>query len=199
VGCGHGLDALLAILDGHIESVVGVDPYEKGGNNYDDYVELLKLIEECSLKDRFIVERTDCESHINGIEDDFDLIVAADVMHHIFATRSLLHLSSLYTKAASLFKSFARSTKPHGMIAISEVHRDGLRPFLKKLGILKTHLSYGDKQNWHEWHRPAVEAGWKLVSVKNYVPYAFRAQRWLWNGSLGHKTLCDRYFLYHEK
>ena len=199
VGCGHGLDAMLAILDGHIDTVIGIDPYEKGGNDDEDYIELVNLIERCSLKDRFIVKRTDCESYINGIEDEFDLVVAVDVMHHIFATRSLLHVSPLYPRAVALFKSFANAMKPQGMIAISEVHRDGLRPMLKRLGLLKTHFSYGNKQNWREWNRPAVETGWKLKSVKNYVPYAFRAQRWLWGGILGHKTLCDRYFLYHEK
>jgi SAM-dependent methyltransferase len=199
VGCGHGHDALLAILDSHVEEVVGVDPYEGGGNDDEDCVELKNLSDEYARKHRFTVERIDCETYLENVENEFDLIVAADVLHHIFSTSQPLRSSPLYPRAVDLFRSFFRSAKPHGVVAVSEVHRNGLRPFLKRHGVLKGHVHYRTKQNSAEWCRPALDARWQVMCVKNYVTYAFRSRRRLWGGLLGRRTLCDRYFIYLKK
>lgn len=199
VGCGHGHDALLALLDGFVTSVVGIDPYEEGGNDNEDYVELLSLIDACGLTDRFTVLRGDAVSYVRDVQGEFDLIVCADVMHHIFETPDILHRSDLYDGAVQVFGDFATACTPHGMMAISEVHRHALRPFLKNLGVLKGHVDYTTKQNWGAWSRTATAGGWSLSAVRNYIPYAFRGQRWWWSGILGRYTLCDRYFLYHSK
>ncbi len=204
VGVGHGHDAMLALLNGYVQSVVGVDTYgdEEGGeegNDAVDYQELQDLIDKCGVRDRFVVHKETVQSYLAATQERFDLIVCADVLHHIFETTELLSRSSSFEPAAQLFNEFAKVSNPNACVAISEFQRHGLRPFLKQIGILKGHVYYTHKQPWSEWRKAGEASSWKLHQLVNYIPYAFRNQQWFWSPFWGRYTLCDRYYLFLTK
>lgn len=200
VGVGHGHDAVLALLDGLVSNVVGVDPYIAGHGNSDaDYQELLALIDVYGLADCFIVEPTTIERYLDKRTESFDLIVLSNVLHHIFVTEEPLGRSDCFSEAVTLFKNLAVASNPGGTLVISEAQRHGVRPFLSNLGVLRGAVNYRTKQSWNEWNKAVTCAEWSLNKVQNYVPYRLRKQRWLWSGMLGRYTLCRQYFLFYNR
>lgn len=199
VGVGHGQDALLAMLEGLVESVVGVDPYEGGGNDDDDYSDLLSLINKFKLADNFLVQKGTIEDYLQQEGDPVSVVVCCDVLHHIFETETPLRQSDCYDNAIELFQQMNKACGKDGMLMISDVQRNGFRPAMAKRGYLKTPVNYRTKQNWQEWHAAAKEAGWKLKRKEIYIPFAFQNVGWMFRNTLGLYTLCDRYFLFYEK
>ena len=196
VGVGHGHNALLSLMEGRVETVVGVDPFiSSDGNDSEDYYDLLRLIDECGLGERFTVEKTDVAAYLKKSCAPFDLIICSDVLHHIFVTEKLLHESDAFSQSADLFKNFAQVIHKEGLLIISEVQRNGIRQILKKSGLGKTHMDYRTKQPWQEWNQAAIQAEWILKRVRNYVPYRFRKMHGIFEGLLARYTLCDKYFL----
>lgn len=198
IGVGHGHDALLSLANGNIERVVGVDPYiESDGNGDEDYRDLIEAIRDYGLGERFAVHKATIEEFLDYNNESFDLIVIADVLHHIFVTRDRLVKSSLFDDARSLFRSL-KEAAPGGYLAISDVQRYGLRPWATRLGILKGNVNYATKQSHWQWDRAIVEAGWARIGMKNYIPYRLRNLSPLLGGNLGRWTICSKYFLYYK-
>jgi SAM-dependent methyltransferase len=199
VGVGHGHDAILALLDGSVANVLGVDPYiATAGNSNVDYQELLALIDAYDLADHFAVERNTIENYLDNNTESFDLIILSNLLHHVFVTEKPLSRSDCFSAAVELFKNLAAASNPGGMLVISDAQRHGIRPFLSNLGVLKGSVDYQTKQSWSEWNKAVTRAGWALNKVQNYIPYGFRKQRWLWSGAWGRHTLCHQYFLFYD-
>ncbi len=200
VGVGHGHDALLALLDGLVSTVVGVDPYVDSAGNADaDYQGLLSLIDSYNLKDRFTLERSTIEQFLNHTAVRFDLAVIKDVLHHMFATEGRLSRSDCFPGVVALFRNLVAASHREAMLVVSDVQRRGVRPSLSTLGVLKGSVNYRTKQSWKEWNKAITRAQWALINVQNYVPFRFRKQRWLWSGAWGRHTLCTRYFLAYSR
>ena len=197
VGVGHGLDVILALLNGFTKRVVGVDPYiADHGNDQMDYKKLMELIRQNELGDRFQIKKMTIEEYLPTSNTKFDLIVCNDVLHHIFWTSELLNRSEFFSDAVNLFRNLANSCCGEGMMVIAEPERHGLRQMLTGLGVLKGSVNYRTKQPRNEWANAAVTGGWSLIWETNYIPWKFRGSRWLWSGFIGRFTLCDKYFLY---
>ena len=200
VGVGHGHDALLAVLNNQVDSVVGVDPYiDTDGNDTQDYDDIKATIQELGLEDRFSVVRERIEDYLQHVNTTFDCIVFNDVLHHIFVTDALLRNNSCLPPAVALFESLGALTNAGGTLVISDVERHGLRPFLIRVGALTGHVNYRTKQPREEWTHAAVKGGWSLFDQANYVPWRFRAMEKFWSGAPGRFTLCDKYFLYFSR
>jgi len=206
VGIGHGHDAVLALLDGLVGNIVGVDPFRaKDGSLRPEYEELISLVKRCGLDSRFSIERIGIDEYTKTCKERFDAIICSDVLHHIFVSRKLLEKSEEFDKTITFFSRLATITCKGGRIAISEIDRRGLRPLLAKLFIAlgirnKSSLKYGTKQTRSQWVRAAERGEWSILYHKNYIPWKLRKQRWLWSGMFGRLTLCDRYFIFlHRK
>ena len=199
VGVGHGHDALLALTNGLVQGIVGVDPYiGSHGNDEQDYRDLLGLIEENRLSERFTVERSRIEDYLDDPAGPFDMILFNDVLHHIFVTEKRLGESDDFAAAVDLFGRLAEVAGAEGTMVVADVERHGLRPFLHNRHVLKGSMNYRTKQSWREWAKAATAGGWSLVRLCNYVPWQFRRQRRLWQGGLARRTLCDKYFAYFQ-
>ncbi len=202
VGIGHGHDAVLAMMDGLVGNIVGVDPFRaKDGGLRPEYEELISLVKRCGLEDRFSVERLGIDEYIKNCRERFDAIICGDVLHHIFISEKSLSKSKVFDNAVSIFSGLAGLVRKQGFVAIGEVDRIGLRPLIANLllalGIKhKFSKKYRAKQVRGQWARAAVRGGWSLLYYKNYVPWRLRKQRWLWSGMFGRLTLCDRYFIF---
>ena len=195
VGIGHGQDAIMALMNANVRTITGIDPYK---TNVHEYVDLLSLIKKYELEGFFNLHKTSLEEYLSNLtpKTKFDSIVCCDVLHHIFATGTLVLRDSLvYIRALETFKKL-RSVGNN--LIVSDVQRHGLRPFLAKYGILKTGVNYQKKQDWQEWNHVITEAGWKLKEKKTYVPFALRNYKSMLNNELAQHTICDRYFLYYE-
>ena len=200
VGLGHGLDALLALIDGLAIEITGVDPYiDDHGNDQQDYNELIKLTKEFSIGDKLLIEKTSIQEFINNTSDKFDAVICSDVLHHIFWTSDLLQKSDLFSSAVELFNSINKVVISNGVLVISEPERYGMRQFLSNLNILNTAVNYRTKQPSGQWISLAEMSGWKIYRNKNYIPWALRKYKYLFSGIPGRFTACDHYFLYFRK
>lgn len=197
VGVGHGHDALLALLDGYCGKVVGVDPYiETDGNGGADFLDLLKLADMMGLTDRLEIHRETIQDFLaRETGRPFDLIICADVLHHIFVISEPLSRSEEGPQASALFESLVRVCRKGAHLVISETSRHGLRPFLVGRGLLSGTVDYTTKQGWREWARVVQAAGWHLLHLDDYIPWAFRKWGWLFANIFGRYTLSDRYRL----
>jgi len=197
MGVGHGLDALLALYDGLVDSVVGVDPYiGEHGNDDEDYGNLLDVIAELDFANRFSVERKTGQEYLASSDENFDVIVFNDVLHHIFCTEERLTHSAELQDAAALFKSLRLVG---ARLVVGEPGRHGLRQYLAKRRFVKTTVNYSTKQSWRQWDAAARAGGWVRMGLQNYVPYALRRQASFLGGAIGRATVCDKYFLYYGK
>ena len=200
VGIGHGHDALLALLNNQVDSVVGVDPYiDSDGNDTQDYDDLETTIQELDLRDRFSVVRERIEDYLQHVDTTFDCIVFNDVLHHIFVTNTLLRKDPCLPAEVALFESLNALSNSGGTLVISDVERHGLRPFLTRIGALTGHVNYRTKQPREEWTHAAIKGGWTLFDQANYVPWRFRAMAKFWSGAPGRYMLCDKYFPYFSR
>jgi SAM-dependent methyltransferase len=129
----------------------------------------------------------------------FDAIFAMDVLHHIFVTSKELSQSDKLEPAVALFSSIHKLLAPNGVFLIGEVQRTGLRPAMRRLGLLKGSLNYKNKQNWNQWWYAAKQAGFQLAKKQFYIPYQLRQYRGLLDHPLGHLTVCNRYYLLLSK
>lgn len=199
VGVGHGLDALLALLDGHLESVVGVDPYfADDGNDDEDLFHLQETIRTLDLQDRFTVVRSRIQDYLRDSAERFTCVVFSDVLHHIYVTRKPLRDDHFFPEAAKLFGDIHAITGEGSALVIRESTRYGVRPTLTRLGILTNDVDYTTKQLRREWIAAATEGGWGFSAGANYVPWKFRNQAGFWSGTLGSLTLCDKYLLWFD-
>jgi SAM-dependent methyltransferase len=204
VGCGHGHDALLALLDGLTQCVVGVDPYISGhGNNDEDYRLLGEIIDELDLAGRFAVKRMLIQDYLEETDQKFDRIVINDVLHHIFVTDERLTKSDLFSDAVELFASLSEVLTDDGALLIADVGRHGFRQYVHRvarpLGVSHFQGNYTHKQQWNEWDAAVQKGGWRLMALRNYVPYGLREHSNMLGGALGRATLCDKYFLTYRK
>lgn len=196
VGVGHGLDALLALEDGLAQRVTGVDPFVgEHGNDEGDYHNLLELIGETGLADRFRLVRATVQEYIEGQEASFDLIICNDVLHHIFVTETPLQRSDLADEAESLFRAFHEVCTSRALLVIGEPERHGPRQVLTHIGLLGGSVEYSTKQASGEWRDAATRAGWRFVARRYYVPWRLRRLESILSGSLGRWTVCDKYLL----
>jgi SAM-dependent methyltransferase len=196
VGVGHGLDALLALNDGHVNNITGVDPFVgEHGNDDIDYQNINRLIEESDNKNKFEVKRMSIQNYLNHSDDKYDLIICNDVLHHIFWTNDYLTKSKYSNDSVELFNSLTNACTEHGMLIISEPERHGLRQMLTNLGILSGCVNYSTKQPRSEWINAAEKGGWELITGTNYVPWVLRSFSILLSGILGRYTTCDKYIL----
>lgn len=198
VGVGHGHDALVALAGKKIIRVVGVDPYiESDGNGEEDYQSLLETIRSLGLTDHFVVHKATIQEFLIDNHETFDLIVIADVLHHIFVSLEPLSKSVLFDDAKSLFSTL-KDVAPNGYLAISDVQRHGLRPWLHRVGLLPGSVDYRTKQSHRQWDYVVTQAGWSGIGFKNYLPYRLRKITFLLDGLWGRWSLCDKYFLYYK-
>lgn len=196
VGVGHGHDALIGLLQGKFKHVVGVDPYiETDGNGEADFLVLQSILEELNLKSNFSIHTSKIQDFLVDKEQSFDLIVCNDVLHHIFVDKTRLSESSHFKKAVELFTQLRSVASDDGIMIVKEAQRFGLRPFLYRSGLLTGEVDYATKQSWSEWDTAATQGGWRMDSISNYVPYAFRNFSRFFNGFIGRYTLCDLYQL----
>lgn len=196
LGVGHGLDAVLARLDGCTNYVVGVDPYiADDGNDDEDYARLNNLIDACGVSDRFEIHRCRFDEYQPNFEDRPMLIVINDVLHHIFTTTDPLRASPLMADVIEMFLKLCRASAPGARLVVSDVNRRGLRQALVNSGLLNSAVRYSTKQDWSEWDAAITEAGWKRVSAIAYVPYPLRHLRPAVQAAGLSGILSDRYYL----
>lgn len=200
VGVGHGLDALLALADGHVEKVVGVDPFiSEHGNDGGDEATLERLIAELGFTERFALH--------NGIIQDYqpdkgnlpDLIIINDVLHHIFETSERLSCSPLGPTAVKLFHNLGRIAAPNARLVIGDVSRHGLRPLLGRVGLHQAYIDWNTKQNWREWDEVIRLAGWRYLAAVDYVPYALRYLRPVIRGPIFRYSILTKYYLHYGR
>jgi hypothetical protein len=197
VGVGHGHDVLLDLLEGRIGRVTGVDPFnEVDGNGDEEFGELSGLIDSLGLADRFEVMRSTIEEFLESDNRRYGLILLSDVLHHIFVTKLPLRRSAEYEPAVMLFRALKEHADSGGMLAISDVRRSGLRPFLHRMGILGGEVEYVTKQEPGEWTRAAEGGGWRFAGRDWYVPWALRGVARIAPWAV--RPACDRYRLYFE-
>ena len=204
VGVGHGHDALLAIVDGQMERVVGVDPFISGhGNDDEDLRRLVEIIDELELTEKFAVKRMFIQQYLDEATEKVDRIVCNDVLHHIFVTSERLTKSDLFSDAVELFKRFHDATVDNGVLIVADVSRHGVRQYVhgvaRPLGLARFQGNYTRKQQWTEWDAAIQAAGWRREAVRNYIPFALKDHPGLLGGRLGRATLCDKYLLTYRK
>jgi hypothetical protein len=199
VGIGHGLDALLALLDGKCTAVVGVDPYVAAdGNDEEDYSDLITLIKDLKLGDRFEVHRKTIAVYLATSHPVADRIIVNDVLHHIFLTTEPLRQSELFERVQTLFAMLRKVAGSNTKLIVGDVSRTGMRPVLGRLGLYHASIKYRTKQNWREWDAAISAAGWRRQCLIDYVPYRLRhIRRWLIS-PLWRYTILDKYFLIYE-
>lgn len=198
VGVGHGLDALIALQRGMFAEVVGVDPYvEADGNGLDDLRALRELVGQLGLESRFRVVQGTVQEYLAGECQSVDVVVLNDVLHHIFVTNDVLTRTALFDDAIALFEGLRARVCSNGMMAISDVERNGFRPWLTRHGLLPRRIDYGTKQACEEWDTAVRTAGWQRSDVRNYIPYPLRKWRSLGRGLIPRRTICDKYFAYY--
>lgn len=196
VGLGHGHDAVLALAETTLSTIVGVDPFiENHGNGVSDHDELINLVNELGLSEKIEIKKMHVQEYLRDCVEKFDVIVCADVLHHIFVTPLSLNKSECAREAEELFKSFHSVLNRDGRLLISETSRHGLRPFLAKRNVLKTEVDYTTKQDFSEWVICASNAAWNLERVSNYVPYQLRNFSRYFPDNWARYTYCDRYFI----
>jgi len=203
VGVGQGHDALHALLHGAVDSVVGVDPYfDDDGNGDEDYRALLSLIERLGVGERFEVHKQTLQEFAadNGpaMAGACSMAVIPFTMHHVFETREPLGRSQLLAPATAFFAEVRRMLEPGGVLALVETARHGLRPLLKRAGLLKGPVGYASKQDMGQWRRAVEPAGFALVRHQVYTPYALRSLRPLLDTPLGLWGPCDRYHSFYK-
>lgn len=175
VGVGHGHDAVLQLVNGRVNQLDGVDPfYGKHGNDDADYENLIELIQELDLQDRFFVHKKRIETFLSDCDRHYDLIVLSDVLHHIFVTEEMLDQTELFGRCVALFRALHKVAENRCVMAISESPPSGLRPTLTKRGVLKSAVKYQTKQPAVQWRRAAEEAGWLFEKTEVYVPFVLR-------------------------
>ena len=204
VGVGHGHDALLAIVDGQTESVIGVDPFIAGhGNDDEDLERLGEIIGDMDFREIFAVKRMFIEQYLTEATEKVDRIVCSDVLHHIFETSERLTKSNFFSGAVELFKSFYDTVTDDGVLLVADVSRHGFRQYVhgvaRPLGFARFHGNYTRKQQWREWDAAILAAGWHRQAVHNYIPFALKDHPGLLDGWLGRATLCDKYILAYRK
>lgn len=202
IGVGHGHDSILALLEERVERIVGVDPYiDSHGNDDEDYEELLSLINDYGFNDRFLLYRTTIEKFLKVHDkSQFDLIIASDVLHHIYCTSTPLTKSEYYLEAVQLFSNLIRVSKPGCYFVVSEIRKTGIVPLFKKYGVLKKGAANHDtKQNMTEWNKAIILANWKLESVSYHVPYQLRKLKKVVDNKVFGSMICGRYYLYYRK
>ncbi|MGF1610071.1 MAG: class I SAM-dependent methyltransferase [Kiloniellales bacterium] len=196
VGVGHGLDALLALIDGLVERVVGVDPYlATHGNDDEDYRALTDLLEEFGLNARFTVHRGLIQDYRCDGEEAPDRIVINDVLHHIFETAEPLRECAMFPDAVALFGRLRALSAPDARLVLGDVSRHGLRPLAGRLGLFHRAVDYTTKQDWCEWDAAVLEGGWRRLGLVDYVPYALAPWRTALRGWPARYSLCEKYFL----
>lgn len=198
VGVGHGHDAMLNLLTGRFQRLVGVDPFiEAHGNGDYDYQVLLQDINRLDLKHQFVVVRRTIQDFVVDCSEEFDLVVMIDVLHHMFCTPLRLRESDMYVHSVELCSLLRSVCKQY--LLITDVERYGVRPFLAKRKIMKSRIDYTTKQPWKEWDLAIQTAGFRLTKKRHYVPHALRwIPSFLVSGNLTWRMLFDRYILiYH--
>lgn len=198
-GVGHGLDALLALLDGDAERIIGVDPYHaEEGSDDSDYLTLQQLIATCGLARQFELHRCTLDEYRWEPGNRIDRIVFNDVLHHIFVTRQALIRSPLFSDATRLFTHLHAAAAAQTQLVVGDVMRHGLRPLLARAGIIHSCIKYPTKQDWQEWDAAAKAGGWRRRSVINYLPYRLRRLQAVCAGPLARYLICDRYYLTYD-
>ena len=196
IGVGQGHNAILAMLEGRIENIDGVDPYVGSDGNDDyDYYELKKLISLYKLDDNFFIHKESIEEFLLKNKNKYDLIVIEDVLHHIFVTCELLSKSILYESSKKLFWDLWEASSKGCILAIAESPRNGLRPFLVKNRLLRESVDYSTKQPSIEWCKVANKK-WSFISYKNYIPYSLRKCKLLLKYRFISPLFATKYFLY---
>lgn len=118
-----------------------------------------------------------------------------DVLHHVFVSTEVLRKTPQYGDAVKMFEALRSILNPEGVLVVSEVQRNGLRPWLKNRNFIQGNVNYRTKQNWREWKHAMESGGFRFQNLNIYVPYRLRKFRFLLNSRLGLLTACDRYFL----
>jgi hypothetical protein len=196
VGVGHGLDALLALADGHVDRAIGVDPFiAEHGNDEDDQATLARLIADLGLAGRFVLHKGIIQDYRPASDDAPDMVVISDVLHHIFETPEPLRRSALYPKAAALFRHLREIAAPDARLVIGDVSRTGLRPLLGRIGLHQTYIDWNTKQNWREWDAAITLAGWRRVRLDDYIPHRLGGLKGRLPGAVLRYTLCNRYVM----
>lgn len=196
VGIGHGLDALAALAAGHVERIVGVDPYiGTHGNDDSDLQDLLELAAHMGLADRAVVHRCTVQQyHELRPEVSPGCIVLNDVLHHIFETPARLSLSPHNREAIRMFAQLRSMASPSASMSIFDAERHGLRPLLNNLGVTKLDVDYQTKQPAADWIMAAQAGGWQNPRTFAYVPHRLRR----WSAFAGsppmRPLLADHYF-----
>lgn len=200
VGVGHGHDALLALLENKTDVVVGVDPFiAEDGNDDEDYDELVALINELNLTNRFFLHKETIQSFLEKTSEVYDLIIITDVLHHIFVTCEPLSQSQCFHVAKALFGQLRMAAAaPNSVLAISEAYRFGLRPWLSRKGLIEGHVDYHTKQSPSQWEYAATAGGWKYIETRVYVPFALRKLSWLLRRSALRWVFATRYCSYYK-
>lgn len=204
VGVGQGHDALHALLHGAVECVEGVDPYyDDDGNGEEDYEALLALIERCGVADRFSVHKQTLQdfaaSQGPSLTGACSMAVIPFTMHHVFETETPLACSELLAPASEFFQEVGKMMEKGGVLALVETVRHGLRPLLKRAGLLQGAVGYASKQGMNQWRKAIEPAGFKLLRHQVYTPYALRALRFVLDTPLGLWGPCDRYYSFYVK
>jgi hypothetical protein len=199
VGVGHGLDALILLANGLVESIVGVDPYiNEHGNDEDDYQELVQLITKLGLEDRFQVVKSTVQDYLRNTLEPFSAVFCFDVLHHIFITRDLLTTSPLFDQARDLLSALRGASELGAPLVIAETERNGLRQLLTRTGVMSGQVDYSTKQPFSQWKAAALAGGWTFVQRNVYIPYALRLLRYFSSNELGLKTISDRSLSLYE-
>jgi len=196
VGCGHGHNLVLLCRDYGFERGVGVDPFvAEHGSPEEDYHELRDLIGAEDMEGRVEIRRQRIGQYLGEARERFSLVLAADVFHHLFATRRLLEREQqLYAQCVCLLEALRELLEPGGVLVLDEYRRHGLRAVFGRLAR-GCHIEWATKQPPRQWERAAREAGFRHVELRVHVPYRLRRLRALLASRLGAYLLCPRYFL----
>lgn len=202
IGLGHGFYAILTILQGYVENITGVDPYddEQGGEGCEDsdYEGLKAMTAEYNMDEALSIKKMSIDDFLKNEKDRYDLIIARDVLHHIFKNPNLISKTDMHEQAINLFKQLKNLAHENTLFIVSDVGRYGLLPLLKKWGIVHDSVRYYNKQPSGEWTSAMKKADWQLIKRYNYVPFKLRNISLLFRGYLNQYFLANRYFLYFK-
>lgn len=197
VGCGHGHFLVLLCKQYGFERGVGIDPYVPGdGNEECDHTLLLELMSDEGLSERVSTSREPVQHYLgSGAGERFSLILAADVLHHIFPTKRLLHEEAhSYRQCVELLSGLRNALSSQGVLVVDEVERHGLRCAVDSV-LGRRAVDWSTKQPHGEWCRALREAGFSRIRRVVYVPHPVRVFRPFLSNAIGAYLMCPRYFL----
>ncbi len=190
IGCGKGETEIELLKSGVVENITGVDPYIAGhGNSSSSYMELKNKIQNESLQEKLIVQKTTIQDFLTRENlEKYDLVFANHSLHHIVPKphdNEAVYL--LRTVREKLLLS-------HGILIIGEVGRGPLLyRWIKKR---YKNMDYTGKRQIEEWNDLLYKAG--FTSMECVFPpskHIMKYSQVLWPLGVAITRITRQYFV----